>query len=113
MNTEDTPAVQSDRRQYVRVHDAVGLEIQKLNEMPAAGQVVTPKPRKTVRKNDKYEIEGYATVRMSSKSELGNCCWTVMKANERRLPIKSVYPQAAYTLPIRCYCAQANSLVLH
>ena len=48
MNTEDTPAVQSDRRQYVRVHDAVGLEIQKLNEMPAAGQVVTPKPRKTV-----------------------------------------------------------------
>lgn len=63
MNTEDTPTIQSDRRQYIRVHDAVGLEIQKLTEMPAAGQVVTPKPPKKVRKQDKYEIEGYAEVR--------------------------------------------------
>ncbi len=71
MKTEETASVQSDRRQHVRVHDAVGLEIQKLTEMPAAGQTVSPQPPKTVRKRDKYDIEGYAIVRRDFP-EVGN-----------------------------------------
>ena len=52
-----------ERRQHVRVQDAVGLHIQRLTDMPAAGQAALTPPSSGVRKRDKYEIEGYATVR--------------------------------------------------
>ncbi len=52
-----------EKRRYIRVYDAVGLYIQRLLEVPAAGQPVTPLPTNRVRKFDKYEIEGYASVR--------------------------------------------------
>lgn len=52
-----------ERRQYQRVQDAVGLHIQRLTDMPAAGHSATSPARQTVRRRDKYEIEGYAVVR--------------------------------------------------
>lgn len=62
INKQDSEA-REERRHFVRVQDAVGLQLQKLVERPAAGQpnavVVPPK----VRKRDKYAIEGYADVR--------------------------------------------------
>jgi hypothetical protein len=67
MNTKDTSSTESstdsDRREYTRVQDAVGLSIQKLTDMPAAGMVVSPSSPNKVRKSDKYDIEGYAAVR--------------------------------------------------
>jgi len=54
---------QSERRRFVRVQDAVGLHAQRLVERPAAGQIPVPQERVSVRKNDKYDIEGYADVR--------------------------------------------------
>jgi len=54
---------QSERRRFVRVQDAVGLHAQRLVERPAAGQIPVPHERVSVRKNDKYDIEGYADVR--------------------------------------------------
>lgn len=63
MITEDTSSIESDRRESLRVQDAVGLTIQRLTDMPAAGIVVSPQPSEKVRKSDKYGIEGYAVVR--------------------------------------------------
>lgn len=63
MKTEDTSSIQTDRREYTRVQDAVGLTIQKLADMPAAGIVIPPEPTQKVRKSDKYDIEGYGAVR--------------------------------------------------
>jgi len=47
----------------VRVQDALGLHIQSLLELPAAGQPPTPQSSESVRKKDKYAIQGYAEVR--------------------------------------------------
>lgn len=55
---------EGERRRYVRAQDAVGLHIQRLEDIPAAGEVKTPidtNPR--VRRHNKYSIEGYANVR--------------------------------------------------
>jgi len=63
MTTEYSSSTQTERRQFVRVQDAIGLNIQRLTDMPAAGQAVSARLPKTVRKRDKYDIEGYAIVR--------------------------------------------------
>ncbi len=52
-----------ERRRFVRVNDAVGLNVQRLTELPAAGHPLKPAGVTTVRKLDKYSIEGYADVR--------------------------------------------------
>ena len=63
MSTEDTVTVKAERREYARVQDAVGLSIQRLTEMSAAGSA-TPRSLSTkVRKTDKYAIDGYGDVR--------------------------------------------------
>ncbi len=52
-----------ERRQFVRVQDAVGLHLHRLVERPAAGQPIADIEPPAVRKIDKYAIEGYAAVR--------------------------------------------------
>jgi hypothetical protein len=52
-----------ERRHHVRVQDAVGLHVQRLTDLPAAGQVTADPVVPSVRKHDKYAIEGYAVVR--------------------------------------------------
>ncbi len=53
----------NDRRRFVRVQDALGLHVQRLVELPAAGQPFSVSERTQVRKRDKYAIPGYAEVR--------------------------------------------------
>lgn len=59
----------NERRSYPRVRDAVGLVVQPLLSLPAAGDVAgqrsasTGQARNKVRKNNKYEISGYAEVK--------------------------------------------------
>lgn len=55
--------IRKERRRYVRAYDAVGLHLQRLLEMPAAGQSRAPVQSVKVRKHDKYQIDGYSTVR--------------------------------------------------
>ena len=62
-----------DRRGHLRVRDAVGLVVRPLKSLPAAGDseyrsetslgVAMPEARTKVRKNNKYEIKGYAEVK--------------------------------------------------
>jgi len=55
---------EGERRRYVRVQDAIGLHIQRLEDMPAAGDVKAPvEPQTRVRRQNKYAIDGYADVR--------------------------------------------------
>ena len=54
---------QTERRRFVRVQDAVGLHVQRLVDVPAAGQEAPSSPQPSVRKTDKYSMDGYATVR--------------------------------------------------
>lgn len=54
---------QAERRQFVRVNDAVGLHIERLIGLPAAGHPPLPEVASPVRKSDKYSIIGYADVR--------------------------------------------------
>lgn len=63
MNTENMSSIEGERREFTRVQDAVGLSIEKLADMPAAGIVAAPQSAQKVRKSDKYQIEGYAAVR--------------------------------------------------
>lgn len=57
-------SVADDRRQYVRVHDAVGLQVQRLTELPAAGLPgKAANAVSSVRQHDKYSMVGYAQVR--------------------------------------------------
>ena len=60
---ENPLAISDERRRYIRVYDAVGLHLQRLFEIPAAGQPAMPIPSPRVRKLDKYGIDGYAQVR--------------------------------------------------
>ena len=60
---ENPSEQQPERRRYVRVQDAVGLHLQRLVELPAAGQTAISSDKPSVRKTDKYAIEGYADVR--------------------------------------------------
>ncbi|MGQ7843728.1 hypothetical protein ACUNV4_04585 [Granulosicoccus sp. 3-233] len=52
----------SERRSSERVQDAIALHVERLTDLPAAGQVVRAPARQSVRKRDKYEIDGYAEV---------------------------------------------------
>lgn len=54
---------QEERRHYLRVQDAVGLHVHRLEELPAAGQSAPAPVQAKVRKHNKYDIEGYAEVR--------------------------------------------------
>ncbi len=59
---------EQERRRFVRVQDAVGLHVQRLTDLPAAGQPVHAESPAiaspgSVRKRDKYEIAGYAEVK--------------------------------------------------
>ncbi len=65
--------IMEDRRVHQRVRDAVGLVVQPLKSLPAAGDSQRssfdsassnqPGARRRVRKNNKYEINGYAEVK--------------------------------------------------
>lgn len=53
-----------ERRDFDRVQDAVGLQIQRLHEMPAAGEAVAKSTDMgKVRRANKYDIKGYADVK--------------------------------------------------
>ncbi|MFK8082968.1 MAG: hypothetical protein AB8B97_22035 [Granulosicoccus sp.] len=60
---EETINQRVERRRFVRVQDAVGLHVQRLVELPAAGQSQQLSEPSPVRKADKYAIEGYGDVR--------------------------------------------------
>lgn len=60
---ENPSHTSSERRRQLRAQDAVGLHIQRLTDMPAAGHSVASPAQPSVRRRDKYEIEGYAVVR--------------------------------------------------
>ena len=57
------PDGQVERRRYGRVQDALGLHLQRLVDLPAAGQRAQAQAPSGVRKLDKYSIDGYAQVR--------------------------------------------------
>lgn len=62
----DPEAGREERRRDIRVHDAVGLHLQRLDEMSAAGetqQSSEPAPRVRTRRANKYSIEGWGNVR--------------------------------------------------
>ena len=65
--TRTKSLITKERRDFQRVQDAVGLQIQLLMELPAAGDGLTPLNRKVekvqVRKKNKYDIKGYAEVK--------------------------------------------------
>lgn len=53
-----------ERRDFDRVQDAVGLQVQRLHELPAAGEAQTSVASASrVRRANKYDIEGYANVK--------------------------------------------------
>ena len=53
-----------DRRDFDRVQDAVGLQVQRLHELPAAGEITNKvKAAGNVRRANKYDIRGYADVK--------------------------------------------------
>jgi len=61
-----------ERRGYDRVQDAVGLQIQRLHEMPAAGESRSDKTgNNRIRRANKYEIEGYAEVKRNFPAVAG------------------------------------------
>ena len=60
---DGTSDKQPERRRFVRAQDAVGLHVQRLVDIPAAGQKVPSRPQPGVRKTDKYSMQGYAAVR--------------------------------------------------
>jgi len=62
MQTDENVQNRVERRRHVRAQDAVGLHVQRLEDMPAAGQLNSAPEQPTVRKRDKYEIKGYANV---------------------------------------------------
>jgi len=53
-----------ERRDYARVQDAIGLQVKRLHELPAAGEVKNQMVQAgRVRRANKYDIEGYADVK--------------------------------------------------
>jgi len=53
-----------ERRDFERVQDAVGLQVQRLHELPAAGEKQSSAVGESkVRRANKYDIEGYADVK--------------------------------------------------
>lgn len=56
--------VHGERREFDRVQDAVALQVQRLHELPAAGEVVSNvDSADKVRRANKYDIDGYADVK--------------------------------------------------
>lgn len=59
-------STRTERRDYERVQDAVGLQIELLLELPAAGEVqprVATEERVQIRVKNKYDIKGYGDVK--------------------------------------------------
>lgn len=53
-----------ERRDFDRVQDAVGLQVQRLHELPAAGEIAGKiESAGKVRRANKYDIDGYADVK--------------------------------------------------
>lgn len=53
-----------ERRDFERVQDAVGLQVRRLHELPAAGEAqITVGAARKVRRANKYDINGYADVK--------------------------------------------------
>lgn len=69
MGSDSGTEERKDRRSHPRVRDAIGLVVQPLLSLPAAGDAEGQSPasikkaRSKVRKNNKYEISGYAEVK--------------------------------------------------
>jgi len=64
VETNQNQLPNGERRDYDRVQDAVGLQVQRLHELPAAGEVVNKVlPQDKVRRANKYDIKGYADVK--------------------------------------------------
>ena len=63
MELQNTSSSSEERRNFVRAQDAVGLHIQPLTETQTADPLAAPSVQKKVRRQDKYEIDGYADVR--------------------------------------------------
>lgn len=63
-DTTTIEPVRGERRDFDRVQDAVALQICRLHELPAAGEVRKQVNEDTsVRRVNKYDIEGYAEVK--------------------------------------------------
>ena len=63
-DTTTIKPVRRERREFDRVQDAVALRICRLHELPAAGEARTQQNEDTsVRRINKYDIEGYAEVK--------------------------------------------------
>jgi len=63
-DSKQTKLAHGERRDFERVQDAVGLQVRRLHELPAAGESRrsdSAEPR--VRRANKYDIEGYAKVK--------------------------------------------------
>lgn len=60
---ETSSETSRERRHYRRAQDAVGLHVQRLTDMVAAGHPAAGVAPESVRRRDKYDIEGYAVVR--------------------------------------------------
>lgn len=53
-----------ERRDFERVQDAVGLQVKRLHELPAAGEAQSSvAAANKVRRANKYDIDGYADVK--------------------------------------------------
>ena len=65
MHNDSKLPPEGERRRYVRANDAIGLHVQRLEDIPAAGEAqATPVVAESrVRRLNKYAIEGYADVR--------------------------------------------------
>lgn len=63
-DTKQSPLPHGERRDFDRVQDAVSLQVQRLHDIPAAGEVsIRASTRTKVRRANKYDIEGYADVK--------------------------------------------------
>lgn len=67
----DNSAVFKERRDRQRVVDAIGLEVRKLTELPAAGEPRELPARSATRVANKYDIAGYAEVKSSFPAVAG------------------------------------------
>lgn len=64
LQNENLKNPQKERRSHERVQDAIGLQIERLHEMPAAGEPASrPSTDTNIRRANKYDIPGYADVK--------------------------------------------------
>jgi len=63
-DSNHTKLPHGERRDFDRVQDAVALQVKRLHELPAAGEVQSSlAAANKVRRANKYDIEGYADVK--------------------------------------------------